>query len=217
MKIKTKIHWNAELGYAIGLIASDGCLSMDGRHIDLTSKDYEQIENFARILKLTNKIGTKYSGSNKIIKYYRIQFGNVQFYRFLLQIGLTPKKSKSLGEIIIPDRYISDLLRGLLDGDGFTYSYWDKRWKSSFCVYTGFTSASRSHLLWLQEKIHELYAAEGKIRPGKRIYQLVYSKNASVILYSKMYYKRGIPYLSRKYSKIKRDLDIISRLKAIKA
>ncbi len=36
--------WTANLAYAVGLITTDGCLSKDGRHIDLTSKDLEQCE-----------------------------------------------------------------------------------------------------------------------------------------------------------------------------
>jgi hypothetical protein len=36
-----KEKWNANLAYAIGLIATDGCLSSDGLLIDLTSKDRE--------------------------------------------------------------------------------------------------------------------------------------------------------------------------------
>lgn len=52
------MQWNVNLAYAVGLIASDGCLSKDGRHIDLTSTDIDQIQTFARILKLSNKIST---------------------------------------------------------------------------------------------------------------------------------------------------------------
>src|SRR3972149_12282508 len=99
---KTPTRWSPKVAYAIGLITTDGCLSKDGRHIDFTSKDLEQVQNFSKALGLTNKIGLKSSGfSNK--KYYRIQFGNVKFYRFLLKIGLTPSKSRSIGNLKIPE------------------------------------------------------------------------------------------------------------------
>ena len=45
--------WSPNLSYAVGLLASDGCLLGDGRHIDLTSKDKEQILNFQRKIYLT--------------------------------------------------------------------------------------------------------------------------------------------------------------------
>ena len=39
--------WNSNLAYAIGLLASDGCLSPPGHLIDLTSKDPEQLRFLA--------------------------------------------------------------------------------------------------------------------------------------------------------------------------
>ncbi len=41
-----RYRWNANLAYAVGLIAADGCLSKDGRHIILVSKDIEQLLDF---------------------------------------------------------------------------------------------------------------------------------------------------------------------------
>jgi len=43
MKPKEKVHrvWSSDLAYAIGLIATAGCLLNDGRHIDFTSKNIE--------------------------------------------------------------------------------------------------------------------------------------------------------------------------------
>jgi hypothetical protein len=75
-----------------------------------------------------------------------VQFGNVAFYRFLLSAGLFPNKTKTMGVLKIPDIYFADFLRGHLDGNGCTYSYWDKRWKSSFLLYMTFISASRAHV-----------------------------------------------------------------------
>lgn len=71
------MRWSKNLAYAIGLIATDGCLSKDGRHIELTSKDLEQIANFKKILNSDNKIGTKKSYYNPNRKYYRLQLSNV--------------------------------------------------------------------------------------------------------------------------------------------
>lgn len=33
------ITWSPEIAYAVGLLTTDGSLSIDGRHIDFTSKD----------------------------------------------------------------------------------------------------------------------------------------------------------------------------------
>lgn len=204
--------WSANLAYAIGLITSDGCLSKDGRHIDFTSKDLEQIKNFKKILELKNKIGLKYGGENHAQYYFRVQFGNVSFYRFLLSIGLMPNKSKILGKILIPDIYFADFLRGVFDGDGYSYSYWDKRWKSSFALYTGFSSASLPYLEWAKQNIVKNFGIEGKIKTGGRsVYLLMYAKNASITLFKKMYYDGSVICLKRKRFKIERALGIIQK------
>lgn len=79
--------WGPDVAYIVGLITTNGSLSIDGRHINLTSKDLEQLETFAKILGLKNKIGKKKSSYNPKGKYFQIQFGNVVLYRFLLRIG----------------------------------------------------------------------------------------------------------------------------------
>lgn len=205
--------WSPGFAYVIGLITADGCLSKDGRHIDFTSKDLLLVEAFKKILGLKNKIGFKGKGTYPKGQYYRIQFGEVKFYRFLLGIGLTPKKSKTISALDIPDRYFVDFLRGYFDGDGFSYSYWDKRWKSSYMLYIGFASASRSYLIWLRDKIKVAWSIEGRIRAcGKTALQLAYAKKSSILLFKKMYYKDDIPCLERKRFKIMRSLGIIELL-----
>lgn len=202
--------WSARVAYAVGLITTDGSLSKDRRHIDFTSKDIELIKTFAAILKLRNKIGIKSSSYAKGKKYYRIQFGDVAFYKFLIELGLTPNKTKTLGTLNIPSQYMIDFLRGHLDGDGFTYSYWDKRWRSNFRLYTGFISASKIHLQWIKKQIQILYDIKGALKfSGRSTYQLMYAKKSSVQLLNKLYYSDDLPCLERKRSKIMKSLGII--------
>ncbi len=49
---------------------------------------------------------------------WQVQFGDVELYRWLESVGLTQRKSLTLGPIAVPDEFFSDLVRGLLDGDG---------------------------------------------------------------------------------------------------
>ena len=204
--------WRSGLAYAIGLLTTDGSLSIDGRHINLTSKDIDQIKTFARILGLKNKIGLKLSSYNPMGKYYQIQFGNVELYKFLLSVGLTPNKTKTLGSLEIPDKYFGDFLRGHLDGDGCTYSYWDPRWKSSFMFYTVFMSASREHLEWIKSQIKRIYGVEGRITyHRKSIFHLRFAKNASLVLLGRIYYRSDVSCLERKRSKIMSALGIINK------
>ncbi|MBI2598879.1 hypothetical protein HYW40_01550 [Candidatus Curtissbacteria bacterium] len=201
--------WDANLAYAVGLITTDGNLSKDGRHINLTSKDREQLKTFAEILNLKNKISPKI-GSYSQSKCFQIQFGNVALYKFLLEIGLIPNKTKTMGSLRIPPEYFADFLRGHLDGDGCTYSYWDKRWKSSFMLYTTFMSASVKHIKWLKEQIEKLYGMNGRITEHKTYYLLRFAKKGSLNLIRIMYYSENLPYLSRKKFKIDKALSIIN-------
>lgn len=204
------MYWSKDFAYVTGLIATDGCLSNDGRHIDFTSKDYEQIMNVKNILNLNNKVGQKYRGYDHNKFYYRIQFGNIKLYNFFLTIGLTPNKSKTIGALDIPNAYFGDYLRGNFDGDGYSYSYWDKRWKSSFLFYIGFCSASKTYLDWINKQIKYLYKIEGHIKTaGKSAYQLVYAKNNSLVLVDKMYHPKSAVCLQRKKFKIDKSLGII--------
>ncbi len=198
-----KIKWSPEFAYAVGLIATDGNLSSDGRHLEITSKDLQLLNTFRRCLGLKNKIGLKTGGfSNK--KYPRVQFGNIILYRWLLGIGLTPHKSKTISKLKIPEKYFFDFLRGHFDGDGSCYSYWDPRWKNSFMFYIVFVSASRPHIDWLREKIKKLAGIKGHITQdgGKNTWQLKYAKKESKILIYKFYHKENIPCLERKRQKL---------------
>ena len=212
---KVKIKWSSEFAYAIGLLTTDGNLSPDSRHFDFTSKDMEQIKNFMQCLGIKNKIGIKMSGLGK--KSLHVQFGDVNFYKFLLSIGLLPNKSKTLAELNIPDKYFWDFLRGHFDGDGTFYSYWDPRWKSSFMFYTEFISASKKHIDWLQLKLNKLLNINGHItKVGKKIcYQLKYAKKESMKLLPKLYPSGDHPRLLRKYLRIKKCLSIIDKQELI--
>ncbi len=197
---KVKIKWSPNFAYAIGLLVTDGNLSIDGRHINFTSKDLELIRKFQKSLKINLHIGRKSSNSQGYKKYYVVQIGDILFYRFLLGIGLMPRKTKIIGAIKIPVEYLFDFLRGHLDGDGTFYSYWDSRWRSSYMFYTVFISASKDHINWLRETIFDIVNIKGHITKSinDSIYQLKYAKAESLKLLPKLYYDKDVICLTRK-------------------
>lgn len=208
-----QLSWSPDFAYAIGLLTTDGSLSSDGRHIVFTSKDLELVEIFRAALNIHCIIGRCRNGSSPVKRYYRIQFGDVQFYRFLLKLGLMPNKSKIMQALLIPNEYFFDFLRGHFDGDGTFYSYNDPRWRSSYMFYTAFCSASRLHILWLQKKIETFLGVTGHITSGGRkiCYQLKYAKADSLIVLSHMYHSPNVPCLSRKFLKIKKALTKVGK------
>jgi hypothetical protein len=211
--------WSPKLAYVVGLIVTDGCLSSDLRNIAFTSKDIEQIGNLIRILKLKNKIGFT---RNKKSEAYRINISNVQFYDWLLKIGLTSNKSLTLGKIKIPDKYFVDFLRGHLDGDGSINTYIDKynAKKNPEYIYerifVTFISASKNHILWLHNKIMKIVGVKGAIHVSKvkndfqnPMYIIKFGKKESLKLLGKIYYSESLLCLSRKRRKY---LDFIKNL-----
>lgn len=212
-KGKIKIEWSSDFAYAIGLLVTDGCLYNDGRHMSLTTKDIQQAKNFKKCLKIDVKVGLKSNGSSKEKIYHHVQFGDVKFYDFLISIGLTEAKSKTIGIIKIPDQYFFDYLRGSFDGDGSFYSYWDPRWRSSHMFYIEFVSASKKHIDWLQKELINRIGVFGHITKtiNKIYYQLKYAKKEAMAIIEKIYYNRDVVCLSRKRKKIEKALEIESR------
>ena len=207
-----KIAWSENFAYAIGLLVSDGNLSPNGRHIVFVSKDLELIELFQKALGINIHIGVKSNGYVKGRRYHVVQFSDVLFYKFLLDIGLMPNKSKIIGKVLIPDKYFVDFLRGEFDGDGCTHSYFDTRWKSSFMFYTIFASASPDYIKWLQGRIFEHLSIKGHVTgTQEKCLQLKYAKNESLILLRAMYHKKTVLALSRKRLKIEEMLRIIGQ------
>jgi len=207
------IVWNADFAYAVGLIASDGNLSPDGRHFVFVSKELEQIVNIKKCLGITANANHKASGTKGNPNlYYRLQWGDVTLYNFMLSIGLTPNKSRTIGALAIPDEFFFDFFRGHLDGDGCFYSYFDPRWKHSFMFYLTIVSGSKEHIDWLRETVNRLVGVRGHITSNKKhphILQLKYAKTESIILLQQLYRRPKATCLSRKKLKIEAALGIV--------
>ncbi|MEW6102118.1 MAG: LAGLIDADG family homing endonuclease [Candidatus Omnitrophota bacterium] len=204
-----KPRWSSNLAYIVGLITTDGNLSKDGRHIDFTSSDFQLIKTFKKCLSLNIKIGRKY-GSFAGTKSYRLQFGNVKLYRWLLKIGLAPNKTSNLGKINVPRRYFRDFLRGHLDGDGSIVTYIDRQMEYKGVkykyqrLYLTFYSSSPKHLEWLRSTLRYFFEFKGSLRilGGKNrkipLWRLRFAKYDSLKFLSWIYYKPNLPCLKRK-------------------
>lgn len=202
--------WSPELAYAIGLIATDGNLSTSGRHISLTSKDVPQLKTFLNCIGRPDiRIAVKTGSYRPSITH--VQIGDVVLYNFLLSIGLMPNKTKRLGVLEIPDKYLFDFLRGHHDGDGSFYSYYDPRWRKSFMFYLIFLSASPAHVYWIRESLERLLGVRGHIGTAKNscVVQLKYAKREALIILKHLYQNPRVVCLARKRLKIERALRIV--------
>ncbi len=191
--------WDENFAYCIGIIASDGNLSPDGRHISIVSKDIEIFENCRSRLKPTAKVVMKASGHCSDKKYFLLQFSDAKLYRFLMTIGLTPCKSKTIQLVKVPHVFFRDFLRGLFDGDGSISIFANKVSKQPQ-VKMRFASASRNFLEWLKNEIltHSNILG-GYITKDGRCFTLSYGKKDSTKIINFVYYSNVKFYLKIKY------------------
>jgi signal peptidase I len=192
--------WSPDLAYVIGLIAADGNLSPDERHITFISKDRQLHEIYKQCLGISNK--TSWSHRS-----FRTTFGSVVFYQWLLTIGLMPDKTFKMRKIKVPHKYFADFVRGYLDGDGNINVYQDdynarKHQNEKYIywrLYVRLYSANHPFLKWLQEKIERLVGVKGRIvNHGDSAYTIQYAKKDSLMFLSWLYYHPDLPCLERK-------------------
>jgi len=197
------IKWDENIAYGIGLLTSDGNLSPDGRHFYFVSIDRELVENLRKAFKLKNRITLRSRLRGGIERYYVVQFGDVALYESLNMIGITAAKSKTIKSVLVPRVYFSDFLRGLFDGDGTFYTFWDTRWPNSFGYQISFASASFPFVSWLKKQLTLRYGVKGFIRQGDGVFNLRYVKGDSRKIFDMMYHSRNRLFLKRKYNKMK--------------
>lgn len=172
--------WTPELSYFIGLIASDGCLYRGKDSYVVSIKLQKSDRNILDKLHNIFKIGNTYCTSDDM---YTYRIYSKSFYNFLIGIGLTEKKSKSLTMPDIPSQFIKDFVRGYFDGDGYIY-YGIRKWRSGFC------SASPSFLKEIQKIIQkEAGVSSNSISKSKHCFEIKLYIKDTKSLCKWMYYK----------------------------
>lgn len=188
------------LWYFVGLIASDGCLIKDGRHIVLTAKDPFFLDQIRQSLALTCGVSRQIGGAGRM--YCRLQIYSKNLYAFLLNVGLTPAKSLTLGALRIPAPHFRDFLRGVIDGDGCIRTWIHpsnglRQWAVKI------TSASPVFASWLKSSIEGHFQARGRLHVAKRtgknpIYDIKLGKLAAQVVLMACYYP-GCLAMNRKF------------------
>ena len=203
----TPLAWSAEAAYAVGLVATDGNLSSDGRHMSFISKDRDLVETFRRCLELTTVVRTLGTRAGNAV--YRVQWCNRRLYDWFLSLGLMPAKSLRLGRLAVPDDRFADFFRGCIDGDGSVLVYTDRyhsRKNDRYVyerLYVSLVSASLPFVDWVRTTVTRLAHVAGAIHESRRagqrpIWKLRYAKAESIRLLRWMYYAPDVPCLDRK-------------------
>lgn len=116
-----------ELAYLCGFFATDGCLHKGSLSISQCEANKELIEWWA--VKLKAKVSVrppcKYSDEDFNFKtpHYRIDITRPELYAYMLELGITPRKSLTLDVSLDSqsDEFKWYFLRGAIDGDGCVY------------------------------------------------------------------------------------------------
>ena len=202
--------WSDDMAYIVGLTATDGCLITGRRAINFKSGDCQLVETYLRLLGRKNRVKSHPTNTGGIV--YYTQFHDSALYEWFRSVGLTPRKSLTIGAISVPAEFVIPLARGLLDGDG---SVINKVYRADtggrpdyFWEYliTSFKSASRAHLEWLQSMLFVVTGQTGYLSQLRRkqplpnrhpFFELRYGKRSSLVLLP-LLYPAEAPCLERK-------------------
>lgn len=201
------------MAYIVGLTATDGCLLSGRRAINFKSGDRQLVATYLGLLGRKNRVKSHKTEAGGTA--YYTQFHDSALYGWFLSVGLTPRKSLTIGAITVPDEFLIPLARGLLDGDGSVinkvYRADTGRRPDYFWEYliTSFKSASRPHLEWLQSRLRAATGQVGNVSqlklkqplPNRHpFFELRYGKKSSLVLLP-LLYPPAAPCLERKRAK----------------
>jgi len=151
------------MAYIVGLTATDGCLFTGRRKINFKSGDRQLVETYLSFWQDESREASEHANGRVV---YFTEFHDSKLYEWFRSVGLTPRKSLTLGAIDVPDAFVASLARGLMDGDGsiqnFTHlptrqKYPDYRYER---LWISFNSASKSHIEWLRERLRPIAKRE---------------------------------------------------------
>jgi hypothetical protein len=100
--------------YLLGAYMTDGCINDKKHHLSfsLCSKDKDWLEVIKNIISPEKPIFNK-------LNCFTLENSNSEVMNWLISYGCKPRKSLSLKiEKDIPEQYLADFVRGLIDGDG---------------------------------------------------------------------------------------------------
>ena len=196
------------MAYIVGLTATDGCLYTGRRKINFKSSDRQLVETYLTVLGRTNRVKHARTRTGGVV--YFTEFHDSRLYEWFRSVGLTPRKSLTLGAIDVPDAYLIPLARGLMDGDGSILNFVHRPTVKTYPnyryerIWVCFHSASRPHIDWLRARLSPIAGTRGYVETTKRegrhdFFKLKYGKAATVALLKAFYADPSAPRLLRKW------------------
>ncbi len=190
--------WSNEMAYVLGFILADGCI------IEGTYKGYSGALKFGvnkRDIDILEKIREKLSSQ------HRISFSTNDAVHLTITSQIIVNDLKNLGIIYrkslhenvpnVPEKYIKDFIRGIVDGDG-SISF-DKRSHPTLSVCGGKRTISfiQNHFI----NKFNIYSKIGKIKKNEKsqyLFSIGYRSNSAKTLIDYLYTNSTL-YLERKF------------------
>ena len=200
------------MAYVLGFFTADGNMVINkrGAHfISIEITDSDILEKMKLVIGSNHKISIR-KRKVSLKTSYRLQIGSKEIFKDLVDLGLTPNKSKTIDLPKIPIEHLSHFVRGYFDGDGnVSFGYFKKpdRKNKSYHLSTRFTSGSRLILNSLKLILSESIGTSGSMHVSEDTWRLIYSVNDSKKLFTFMYGDGKVHeliYLERKYRIYKR-------------
>jgi hypothetical protein len=199
--------WTSDLAYVVGLIATDGNLSRKRGRIAIMSKDCDILDLVRVRMRLNAAIRPHRGGFGT--QCHHLAWSDHRFYAWLVDVGLTPAKSLTLGPLAVPDEHFADFFRGCLDGDGSIVTYIDRYnafTNASYVysrLYVSIVSASPRFIVWLRAMVQRLAGVAGSVdvkssRERHDVWRLRYAKRESLAVLRWIYYSEDVACLARK-------------------
>jgi len=154
--------WFQEMAYVLGILYTDGCLSMSIHHgkkvtrrtpiISLAQKERELVAKFLALMDCNAKIHhhkRRIYGGRVCGAVYYFSLACSAIYPDLLRLGLKSTKSLDIAFPTIPNKYVRHFIRGCWDGDGSVY-FEKKRRHLTASFYSGSISFIKGMLAELE-------------------------------------------------------------------
>ena len=194
--------------YMLGFIIADGNVSIYNNQYSLKIKiQYEDRYLLERLLKeldctntINNDIYQKSPTSDNIYRYSYVSITSKHLVESLIKLKVIPAKTGYEELPYIPEKFVRHMIRGFFDGDGVACCT-DKTKSFGFVGNGKIIDQLKDILNW-----HDVYAEPHWVTPN--LYQMQTSSNKRLLnLYHYMYDNCSF-YLTRKYEKFTRALNL---------
>lgn len=114
---------NTNTQYWLGYLAADGCIGSNGNEIIInTNKDPHHLQTYIHFLNYPLKVAKCLNKRYNVYE-YAVKFSNPEVKQYLINLGITPRKSLTLNLNI---NLTWDFVRGYFDGNGYVRYTTDK-------------------------------------------------------------------------------------------